>query len=948
MPLTIQMEIFANTGVNIRFEPVAKLDGTVPLDEKTEARIKANEVGISDKRFVTDFTECAKTDECDWEAVKDKPWLRYRIGKKSYRPDKGDPGDVAGLWIAVETNIGDYSRSIKTIEMPANTTDQDKFNNLDRDQIPSPYRFRDMKDLPNSDNPVPDKHELSLEKRDDENNSNLTCPVVLDLIWKRPNATDPIDVEFIIDFGNTRTSALKLEVRRDHNKNVNTKKPEEFSVICGKVLLQHTRFDDAMKAQNNATCSDAITESWFLLKEPFFSNFADEIEEPIYDQEEKGSFYNKKSVSVCKQIAKRIPQLFVRLSPAIFGEEAKNELHDPYVKKLREKGAMIMQSSPKRYYWDKNPINPDMWNMILKPSNDRRKKDPNIRHGIPKLSASILRLMSSDARDWNLNDPPTSWAEHLRPMTPRRDKDKQDPRCNTMTWMLTAILECAWSQLNAGLDPHLPFVNRRLSRVVATYPSGWSKMEIEDYKKRWQEALNIFHLTNNPPNSNPPSIELDLDEAVASQLPVIFSGITQMRGGGDNYFDLLGRKSVDGTPSKLRAMNIDIGGGTTDISIIEYHDEAPGRDVALHAKLLFKTSFMKAGDELVKEIISKLIIPVLCENKVRDAVSTKLTDPQNCDEQCRRATHVRLVLIPLATAILAELGANSSNSFSLQEIGIDENSWNEFNQWLEGPAIQYAAKLPINYDLARKIIREFFEKMALSVAKYVAAFDVDLMIMSGKPTELPEIHELFRKNIPLPSHKIVSSKGFRTGKWYPFKVKECIGDAKSVTVVGAALSRALKSGLIQGWSLNFEHGVANAENNVWGVLNEDLKKIDGKPFLSQDANISDSVNISINRLIGKAPEHLKEFPQPVFRLKWSKGQPEGAGANLSGLKFKRNTDAETETIAIDPDSKITCNNKQQIQVSQLTLALEPTWDARGFWMDTGRLDEIDWEFIAQQ
>lgn len=78
----------------------------------------------------------------------------------------------------------------------------------------------------------------------------------------------------------------------------------------------------------------------------------------------------------------------------------------------------------------------------------------------------------------------------------------------------------------------------------------------------------------------------------------------------ENWIELVGRKGADG-PAKTRIMTIDIGGGTTDIAVVEYADFLEGEGVNLDAGLLFRDCFSTAGDAIAKEIIESVLLPTL-------------------------------------------------------------------------------------------------------------------------------------------------------------------------------------------------------------------------------------------------------------------------------------------------------------------------------------------------
>ena len=80
---------------------------------------------------------------------------------------------------------------------------------------------------------------------------------------------------------------------------------------------------------------------------------------------------------------------------------------------------------------------------------------------------------------------------------------------------------------------------------------------------------------------------------MCAQLAVVYSEVCSLGGAGKAWFDLYGNGK------KVRVMNVDIGGGTTDFSVIEYRsdksrfegDEAVKTNdptARLKAKLLYK------------------------------------------------------------------------------------------------------------------------------------------------------------------------------------------------------------------------------------------------------------------------------------------------------------------------------------------------------------------------
>src|SRR4029077_8505962 len=150
------------------------------------------------------------------------------------------------------------------------------------------------------------------------------------------------------------------------------------------------------------------------------------------------------------------------------------------------------------------------------------------------------------------------------------------------------------------------------------------------------------------------------DEAVCSQLPIIYAQVQTLMNDGQTWIDLYG----NGT--SLVVMNLDIGGGTSDMSIIEYQNKSgASRNAALSCKVLFRFGSNIAGDMIVKSIIEKVLLPAWIKASDKGlyaknpqaaiALETLFTNPtfavvRQVDPFMQRklARITRLVLAPLA------------------------------------------------------------------------------------------------------------------------------------------------------------------------------------------------------------------------------------------------------------------------------------------------------------
>jgi hypothetical protein len=126
---------------------------------------------------------------------------------------------------------------------------------------------------------------------------------------------------------------------------------------------------------------------------------------------------------------------------------------------------------------------------------------------------------------------------------------------------------------------------------------------------------------------------------------------------------------------------------------------------------------------------------------------------------------------------------------------------------------------PLDYslDILKACVVETFAELFRSLAKAVDAFDCDLVLISGKPSELPPLRPLLEEALPLMPHRIIFAKDTHVGAWYPLSTAGKIDDAKTTAVAGAALNQAIRSNLIHQWKIERLVSPHLPKRNYWGL-----------------------------------------------------------------------------------------------------------------------------------
>ncbi len=943
--------------------------------------------------------ECADAPEKAAPPCPAARWIRYRYGYKGSRAN-------IGLWIAVESNLGDVTRG--TLLGKAREPVAPKNVPAPELRKKSPYRYScDEQVAPNHRDR--DRFRIHL---DAIKGQEVSIP--LEIVWSvAPNP--PIDVDIVVDFGNTRTVVLAVEHNRHRTGD------GRLSSICKNILFlprgeEYPDPDQLVKDKRDGSHQKySIADSWFLLQEPQFSewDYPDPEGmgatpfEPMKDYDSETKVFKKYAglMSETREIhylTQRVPQMFVEISPVMMGAEARELFHNIDL----TRGVNISMSSPKRYLWDQECIGKHggdrFWNLNENPWTQYRPLNTlNLLHG------QICRYMYKDGRYWDINKPPFLDPEELAqpPCFPRRPGY---PRSSAMVWSALSILENAYRQVTSTnwRKNDGPGSNRRIRRVHVTYPSGWIAREKEYYRRAWQQAVNIFtlsHMEHSTPFkegearlSGRPELHLKLDEAVASQLPFVYSEIRRLGGNANRWIQLYGRRTETPPPTAsrrpataqatgnshldwhLRVMTIDIGGGTSDTTIVEYANKAPNATVSLEYKVLFRDCCSFAGDAVAKAIIERVLLPALLEAREIEPHSDISYDIANALAGTRVALGdtemwqrvVSLFFLPVVRQWLTDIvacentggiyvGEDGSEGRSLRECGVDGQIIDQFNTLLSQSGITDPIadpEIPLRYDPEdiNDCIRHVLTSALEPLGKFIAAYDVDVVTLSGKISEIPVVFDLLCEYLPIRPQRIVRMKNFLAGDWYPMTHDgKHIHDAKSVTAVGTALFAASWSHLLgANWSIHPDPQQPKQKPipNYWVMMPDSGDRRGGTVLLSntEDSNEHKIVpaeegeplkgdHMNIGSYIGRQ-KYNSEYstPEQQYQLVWTGEDKDAPQSHLAVCIHRRpnaENDDDIELGEVAPTSLMDAG----CDMSKVKLRLK-TLPPSGFWMEEARFD----------
>lgn len=1020
----IELEVFPNTGHQFF---------NVPLKE------------IAPKKSEDELRRFAIRNRGPWALWSEfAPWLLYQYAIE-VSPYTGE--ETAIIKLAVETNLGlpergvlfgverysfkqaDTDRAVQEAQKRCQAFEKSRAN----DSITYPYASLDKaklwEDYPTKRLPL-DQLSSSLPVRRKAGDSSSAEPIplpkgMLVVHWKKPAGADPVDVDLVVDLGNTRTVALLLEgPGQEHLALGRRVKILRFIPTGHPFDRKHTQPEPG-KANDDYS----IIDSWLILNQPTFAT-----REPPRSEEKLFEHWERTSPAPDAPALRvqHLPQTFVELSPALIGGgKAPEGAARTLAQIALNTDARFYLSSPKRYAWDEAPVGRrggTYWKQIV------TEPDPAMPDAFEDLRGLFRYFMDPGGVDWQWENQPTIDDFRAKPMV---SSPPEYPRRDAICWFALSILECAYRQINSA--GYLSVVGReslprRLRQIRVTFPSGWTWEEQTKYLAQWQRAIDLFaltHLADPRPISllggeggdKPLLVERALDEAVCSQLPVLYSDVSFLGGDGGNWFQLYGRNGA------ATVMNVDIGGGTTDISIIRYDLQSLATEggerwmgrrgsTALRSTLLFRDGNSVAGDMLVKRVIEKVLLPLWLRAgglekfednpAARRALLTLLKSPANeivaqVDPKAtvKLARIVRLVFIPLVNQWLQQLTTAENypdsprrplqvkqlihpdclrdlNELVLKVIVARSEHWGNddnllrlrdpqhFRRWFDGLAERDELPFPLGAQLQadsgalETCINEVFEGMFASLCPLVGRHGCDLVIVSGKPSELPQMRKLLVRNLPVLPQRIIQMKNFPAGEWYPFVSDDGIkiNDAKTCTVAGAALYQDILNGNLTGFTIEQTGQTEYSRTYFWGLIGRNSEPGDfyrddnllfsppdyGAAKPSPDAEntlvIEREFDLPMNCRIGRQIMRVSEVrPEPVYVLEWTPTQPHDNRPVFARVRLRwlstLGRGERLELVAVTPLPG------QSIEVDPATVRLKlNTMLEESFWLDMPRF-EVD-------
>jgi hypothetical protein len=804
---------------------------------------------------------------------------------------------------------------------------------------------------------------------------------------------DAKHVHMVVDFGNSRTGALLLELAGEISQ---TPQMLPFELLNRYHL-------DAWNEEGDAISVPAAR--WFSSKThwcntPYLDPLAQKKTEyhTVGDEKNGGGWFSRgKKPRQAKVEVVVTPPLFDDLAQVRMGREA-----DDVVQVMRAEGDIRTGlSSPKRYLWadDESWLEGANWHMA-----DPADKCRTGAYASP-LRGPFLKYVHEDDRDFLLQDrdPKENEFASEAPLKPRHA-----PRV-LMTAALYEMLSQAYSYVNSVAYRNASGEAgraREIRTLTLSFPSGMLQEEQKRFASQAQKAINIFSMTLGKNQRCKPELNMGIDEASACHLTYIWSELRMLGQDPRLWFSTMrqdrGKKKakaeeaaepVAATPAgrrrsmprpggvprpggarrpggepetfgdeanEIRIACIDIGGGTTDLMIAKYNFESKIDDY-IRGEVLHQDGISLGGDQLVKRLLETIIMPAFAEALgIEDEDMQLLFGPEvprNREIRAQRVNWMNRLFVPLAQQYLSNAGDDVTDPIShvdpeLVDPVVVESLQKSFDK-IRGPGYYNAQQeLGLVFDRTafEGVVYDVFDEMLYDFCNRMVEHEVDIVILAGLPSKLGFIQQLVKMYVPLAPSRIVPMHNHYAGNWYPYQDEKghnpgVIIDPKSPVVVGAAIDFMAKHGMLP--QFKFDMKVRTYENTYyWGVMTDATSGIRPERILFQPVeeqsreDITEFSTTSQRVLIGrKLSGDENAQATPVYLLKMDPGDRIGPTQIQVKMKRKHATKEQEEVLELDSISGVVAGQDavlgENVFFGWRTLA-----DER-YYLDTGGLDNIE-------
>jgi len=503
-----------------------------------------------------------------------------------------------------------------------------------------------------------------------------------------------------------------------------------------------------------------------------------------------------------------------------------------------------------------------------------------------------------------------------------------------------------------------------LGDIVITFPACMPPEEKERYRLQATKALGILvnELLPEEEEHDPPRLHWDWDEARAVHMVFLYAATRSSDRGAGKFFDMFARKDAEDSPKLVRLATLDIGGGTSDLAVVDYANQADV-GVSLRPALIYQDGLRVGGDNVLEALISQYVLPQLAEEsglspKFLDELIEGVrswTDSAEVAAYWRRRW-MRSIWVPVATALIARLakddkGATSGEGFKCRTVCRDFLALSEFskaaakaNKPLSRPIED--ARFPVNTDDLDRVITRTLERDLSSLCGAAIERSPDFVVVSGRITAVPAVRNLILRFLPLSPHRVVFLHGYPVGDWYPRVFRDSDGrivDSKSAVAVGATIGVLAAEGRLQLFSSEREISRTADPGHFWGSGEQRTEMLVGDDIgFTPTSAVGDTWSRSpaggAMRLLRKRDQAEDALAEAIYEVRLKPNLVETGGAPRYTFRLVKASDDTRRPIIDEVDGRVVDRNSQERELKMEDVLLRfKTLDEDSFSLDNGEI-----------
>lgn len=460
------------------------------------------------------------------------------------------------------------------------------------------------------------------------------------------------------------------------------------------------------------------------------------------------------------------------------------------------------------------------------------------------------------------------------------------------------------------------------------------------------------------------------------------------------------RKTQDSNPAVTIA-SLDIGGGTTDLMICTYQNDPKAIYTSVQPKPEFWEGFQVAGDDILKMLIERIVLPTIreeahlrgCEGKnLDDAMRICFGSNWTGTEAIAEAKHYRKqfavqIGVPIALGCLDFVRNLPATATDITQKKFTQFFGNyprpntphnhlraHINKVFTERGAQGFSIDTVIFTLDAKrinqVVADVVEEILGDLCQVVSQFKCDYLLLCGKPGGLPIVREIALRYMPVIPERIIALEGYRTGSWCPFGTSNgVIEDGKTCVAVGAMVALlGGKLNLLENFKLDTSLLAKNVKSTAdfIGVFDKNTRRLrhdnnDKVLFnIRKNGKTENTVIFHTPILLGlRQMNDALWHASPIYRLGW-KNPDSGKKLNHvlplqvtleieteqveKGLNYFMRFNKIVEATPLDEKHEEAGNSFD----GELEIVLQTLADEHGYWLDTGVFDYNVYASQSQQ